>query len=229
MLRPTTLLLYCGHNRSWSDGEVGRFVELCAMDSGSRYNLLLLDLCTNDQMWEGYSLEMVERLDDGASGLGLPAPKHYVASWGVESAQWAGDVSSHAGFLGLYWNGGEERPEVPPPTSPHHGIPWELWIPYSAGTWGIGNVARAVAQSGFPREKIALQPNVYQPGHERGAWEMLLCYYYARKYGIKLEMEFDGKMHSTFASYRWIDRISPQIFSCVYGGYKKVLDIEDII
>jgi hypothetical protein len=155
-------------------------------------------------------------------------PNYYVASWGNESEQWAIEVSSRSSFEGLYWNGGEERPEVPPPTAPHHGLSWELWIPYSAGTWGIGNVARAVGQSGFPPAKISLQPNVYQPANGRGAWDMLKCLYYARKYGIKLEMEFDEDMHSTFSNYLWLDRLSPKIFSCVYGGYKKILEIEDI-
>lgn len=228
MLRPTTLLLYCGHNRSWIDSEVDGFVGLCALDSGNRYELLLLDLSSNDYLWEDYSTGMLDRLEARATHLGLPMPDHYVASWGTESATWAGEVSSRAGFKGLYWNGGEERPEVPPPTTQYHGLTWELWIPYSAGTWGIGNVARSVGESGFPPAKICMQPNVYQPANGRGAWDMLKCIYYARKYGIKLELEFDEQMHSTFANYRWADRISPGLFSCVYGGYKKILEIESL-
>ena len=227
MLEPATLLFYCGHNRSWSDAEITRFIELCALDSGNRYNLLLLDTCNNDHQWEQCSTDMIQRIDDLASAQGDPVPDHYVASWGNESAQWTADVSSGAGFKGLYWNGGEERPEGPPPAT-LHGLSWELWIPYSAGTWGIGNVARAVGESGFLPNKIALQPNVYQPVNGRGAWDMLKCLYYARKYGIKLEVEFDEHMYSTFANYRWLDMLSPNIFSCVYGGYKKILEIEDI-
>jgi hypothetical protein len=228
VLRPTTLLFYCGHNRSWSDSEVDVFVGLCALDSGNRYDLLILDTCPNSYRWEDYSTDMLDRLEARATHLGLPMPGHYVASWGTESATWAGEVSSHAGFRGLYWNGGEERPQVPPPTTPYHGLPWELWIPYSAGTWGIGNVARAVGRSGFPPRKISLQPNVYQPTSGRGAWDMLKCIYYAHRYGIKLEIEFDEHMHSTLVNYRWANMIFPRIFSCVYGGYKKILEIEDI-
>ena len=190
---------------------------------------LLLDVCSNDTNWEGHSVGMIGRLSSLAANNGLPMPRYYVASWGNESHNWANQISAHGEFIGLYWNGGEERPEVPPPAGPYHGLSWELWIPYSAGNWGIGGVAEAVANSGFPREKIALQPNVYQPVNNRGFWDMAKCLYHARRHGIKLEIEFDENMHPTFKHYRWVNRISPKIFTCVYGGYKKILDIEQII
>ena len=232
MLRPVTLLIYCGYNREWSDDEMSKLVELCFLEQGKKYNLLLLDVCTNNTDWENHSLDMLGRLSAQAMNTGLPMPEFYVASWGTESEEWINQVDSFGdggGFLGLYWNGGEERPERPPPSEPYHGKPWKLWIPYSAGTWGIGNVAEAVATSGFSKHQIALQPNVYQPQHNEGWWDMVRCYYYARKYGIKLEMEFNEQMHSNFRYYKWLNKISPKIFTCVYGGLKHILDIEEVL
>lgn len=224
-------MVYCGHNRQWTDEEVGKLVELCSLEDGNKYNLLLLDTCTNTDDWETHSIAMLDRLSSRAADQGLPLPCFYVASWATESEEWVEQVAQHgqAGqFLGLYWNGGEERPERSPPTEPYHGKPWELWIPYSAGTWGIGNVAKALATSGFPPQKIAMQPNVYQPSSGRGWWDMAKCYYHARKYGIKLEMEFNEQMHSNFRYYRWLDTIAPNIFTCIYGGLKHILDIEEV-
>ncbi len=206
-------------------------VRLAGLEEGAKYNLLLLDVCTNHDQWEEHSVGMLGRLSAQASLAGLEMPQSYVASWGTESQGWAEDVQAALGegFLGLYWNGGEERPEVPPPSEPLHDMPWELWIPYSAGTWGIGNVARAVAESGFPPGKIALQPNVYQPIHKRGWLDMVRSYYYARRFGIKLEMEFDENMHSGLRYYRWLDRLSPSIFTCVYGGLKHILRVDEVV
>ena len=237
MREPATLLVYCGHERVWLDSEIDVLVNMCSLDGGRRYNLLLLEVCENETGWEVHSTDMICRLNARADAASLARPTFYVASWGTEGSGWTCQLNGEAGFLGLYWNGAEERPDSPPPEGDYNGASWELWIPYTAGCedpdhgWGLDNLFSFLDECTFPNEKICVQPNVYQiseGGGKRGWWFMTRCCLYAARYGMMLEMEFDEMMNSTLWYYRLANAIDPSIFGCVYGGAKQILKVEEL-